>query len=209
MKKGILGLVCCFFLIVPAVSLAATGWYGSFNAGATIASDSDVSWVEDGFSGTETWEYDTGYIVSGAIGQMIENFRIEGEVAYQANDVDTIDGMSISPFSIETSALSFLVNGYLDFNTGNIMTPYITAGIGASRIEADMMGLVEFDDTVFGYQLGVGVGFAMSETVLLDLRYRYFGASDAEFNYNIEGISGSAEVEIASHNITAGLRFAF
>ena len=210
MKKNIVGSVCGFFLLaIPVFSLAASGLYGSVNAGVSMATDSDVSWVEDGSSGTETWEYDSGYIVSGAVGYMIEKYRVEGEVIYQANDVDTVDSVSISPISIDTNALSFLVNGYLDFDTGGIMTPYITAGIGASRVEADIMGLLKFDDTVLGYQLGVGVGFAMSETVSLDFRYRYLGAAETEFNYNFEGSSGRSEVDIASHNITAGLTMAF
>jgi opacity protein-like surface antigen len=210
MKKNIVGSVCGFFLLViPVFSLAASGLYGSVNAGVSMATDSDVSWVEDGSSGTETWEYDSGYIVSGAVGYMIEKYRVEGEVIYQANDVDTVDGLSISPIAIDTNALSFLVSGYLDFDTGSIMTPYITAGIGASRVEADIMGLLKFDDTVLGYQLGVGVGFAMSETVSLDFRYRYLGAAEAEFNYNVEGSTGRSELDIASHNITAGLTMAF
>jgi opacity protein-like surface antigen len=210
MKKNIVGSVCGFFLLaLPVFSFAASGFYGSVNAGVSMATDSDVSWVEDGSSGTETWEYDTGYIVSGAVGYMIEKYRVEGEVIYQANDVDTVDGFSISPISIDTNALSFLVNGYLDFDTGSIMTPYITAGIRASRVEADIMGLLEFDDTVLGYQLGVGVGFAMSEAVSLDFRYRYLGAAEAEFNYNVEGSTVRSEVDIASHNITAGLTMAF
>ena len=210
MKKSIQGLLFfCFLLALPVVSIAASGLYGSVNAGVSMATDSDVSWVEDGDSGTETWEYDTGYILGGAVGYMIENYRVEGEVIYQENDVDSVDGVSISPISIDTNALSFLVNGYLDFDTGGIMTPYITAGIGASRVEADIMGLLKFDDTVLGYQLGVGVGFAMSETVSLDFRYRYLGAAEAEFNYNFEGSTGRSVVDIASHNITAGLTMAF
>ena len=210
MKKSLLGSMFCFFLLaLPVFSFAASGFYGSVNAGVSMATDSDVSRVEDGSSGTETWEYDTGYIVSGAVGYMIEKYRVEGEVIYQANDVDTVDGLSISPIAIDTNALSFLVSGYLDFDTGSIMTPYITAGIGASRVEADIMGLLEFDDTVLSYQLGVGVGFAMSETMRLDFRYRYLGAAEAEFNYNVEGSTGRSELDIASHNITAGLTMAF
>jgi opacity protein-like surface antigen len=210
MKKNILGLASgCLLLALPALSFAASGMYGSINTGAAMAADSDVSWVTDGQSETEIWEHDAGYTVGGALGYMIDKYRVEGEVSYQENDVDSVDGISVTPLSIETNALSFLVNGYLDFATGGVMTPYITAGIGASRIEADIMGVFKFDDTVFGYQLGVGVGFAMSENVTLDFRYRYLGAENAQFNFNVDGLSGSSEIDIASHNITAGLTMAF
>ena len=83
--------------------------------------------------------------------------------------------------------------------------PYITAGIGAARVEFEMTDSPDYDDTVFAYQVGIGAGFAVSETVTLDCRYRYLGAEDAEFSYQL----GDLEVEMASHNITLGLRMAF
>jgi opacity protein-like surface antigen len=49
------------------------------------------------------------------------------------------------------------------------------------------------DDTVFAYQFGVGAGYAVTETVTLDCKYRYL----------------RTEVASPSHNIIAGIRVAF
>jgi opacity protein-like surface antigen len=45
------------------------------------------------------------------------------------------------------------------------------------------------------------VGFALSDAVILDFRYRYLAMQDPEFDVY--------EAEVASHNLTVGLRMAF
>jgi opacity protein-like surface antigen len=207
MKKIVFGLIGCFFLALPAVCLGATGWYGSVNAGLAIMSDGDIDVSIPGLgSGTAELSYDTGFTIGGAVGYMMEKFRLEGELSYQTSDIDSLSGpggsMSING---DISALTLLANGYIDFDTGGPLTPYITAGIGYSNVEADIEGESD-DDNLFTYQLGIGIGYAMSETMTLDLRYRYLGFEDYE--YSESGV-GSLSIEAASHNITAGLRFAF
>ena len=210
MRKFILILIGCFFVAFPTTCLGATDWYGSMNAGVTFVSDSDITYNEPGFSGTEKLEYDTGYTFGLAFGKKMEQMRLEGEVSYGRNEVDSVDGISIpSGYSIETSLLNFMFNGYYDFKSGSDLTPYITAGAGFSRVEADinLVPIVDdnYDDTVFAYQLGAGVGYAMSEIMTLDFRYRFLGTADPEFSYP----GGTAEAEIFSHNLTVGIHMAF
>ena len=57
------------------------------------------------------------------------------------------------------------------------------------------------DDTVFAYQAGLGVGYALNDSITLDLKYVYFATQDADFD--------GVDVEIASHNIVFGIRYAF
>jgi opacity protein-like surface antigen len=206
MKKIVFGLIGCFFLALPAVCLGATGWYGSVNAGVAIVPDGDIDLSIPGFgAGTGELAYDTGFTFGGAVGYMMEKFRFEGEVSYQTNDMDSISGPGGSvSVDGDVSALTFLANGYIDFATGGPLTPYITAGIGYSNVDAEIEGESE-DDNLFTYQLGVGVGYAVSEKMTLDLRYRYLGFEDYEYS----DAYGSLSAEVSSHNITAGLRFAF
>ena len=210
MKNIIFGLICCFFFALPAVCLGATDWYGSMNAGVTFVSDSDLTYNELGFSGKEKWEYDAGYSFGFAFGYKMEPVRFEGEVSYGRNEVDSVAGISIpSGYSIETSLLNFMFNGYYDFNSGSGLMPYLTAGAGFSRVGADinLAPIIddEYDDTVFAYQIGAGVGYAMSEIMKLDFRYRFLGTADPEFSYP----GGTAEAEIFTHNLTVGLHMAF
>jgi len=207
MKKIVSVLIGCFFLALPAISFGASGWYGRVNAGLAIAPDSDIDVTITGLgSGAGELSYDTGYTVGGAVGYMMEKFRFEGELSYQKNDMDSLSGPGGSlSVNGDISALTFLVNGYIDFTTGGPLTPFITAGIGYSKVEADIEGESD-DDNLFTYQLGAGIGYAISEKMTIDLRYRYLGLEDYE--YSEVGV-GSLSAEVSSHNITAGLRFAF
>lgn len=211
MKKFAVSVVICFFLVLPTISFGASDMYGSFNAG--VAKSADGNMTISGVGSAEL-EYDTSFTVGGAIGYRLGesgDYRVEGEVAYQNNEVDRIGNNSL-PFdpgggeisSMEFSMLTFLLNGYIDFNYGSAFSWFFTGGFGFARIDGEMTldGVTnDEDDTVFAYQLGVGTGYAVTETVTLDCKYRYLSTED----FNIEG----GEIEVLSHNITVGIRVAF
>ena len=213
MKKFAVCAVICFFLVLPTISFGASDMYGSFNAG--VAKSADGNMTISGVGSAEL-EYDTSFTVGGAIGYRLGesgDYRVEGEVAYQNNEVDRIGNNSL-PFdpgggvisSMEFSMLTFLLNGYIDFNYGSAFSWFFTGGFGFARIDGEMTvdGVTDDeDDTVFAYQAGVGAGYAVTETVTLDCKYRYLSTED----FNIEG--GHVEVASPSHSITAGIRVAF
>jgi opacity protein-like surface antigen len=213
MKKFTVCAVICFFLALPTISFGA-GMYGSFNGGVAQPADGDMS--ISGVGSAEL-EYDTTYTVAGAIGYRFGDFgdfRVEGEVAYQNNEVDRVESNSLPVdlgdevilSSMEASILSFLFNGYIDFYYGSALSLFVTAGGGVAVIDGEMTvdGVTnDGDDTVFAYQLGAGAGYAVTETVTLDCKYRYFRTEEL----NIEG--GDVEVASPSHSITLGIRVAF
>ena len=105
----------------------------------------------------------------------------------------------------DTSSLGLLLNGYYDFVNKSPWTPFVSAGLGLARVDSNDMNVpgsgianTNEDDTVFGFQVGAGVGYAVSGTVSLDVKYRYFGTSDPEFD--------TTDVEYSSHNVYAGVR---
>ena len=212
MKKFAVSVVICFFLVLPTISFGASGMYGSFNTGVAMPADGNMTISGEG---SYELEYDTSYTVGGAIGYRLGesgDYRVEGEVAYQNNEVDRIDNKSLPVYldggerlsSMEASMLTFLLNGYIDFNYGSAFSWFFTGGIGAAIIDGEIAtteGNLEDDDTVFAYQLGVGTGYAVTETVTLDCKYRYLSTED----FNIE----DGEIEVLSHNITVGIRVAF
>lgn len=214
MKKFAVIVVICFFLVLPTISFGASGMYGSFNAG--IAKPADGNMTISGVGSAEL-EYDTSFTVGGAIGYRLGetgDYRVEGEVAYQNNEVDRIAynslpadlGGGVILSSMEASMLTFLLNGYIDFNYGSAFSWFVTGGFGFARYDGEMTrnGVTDDeDDTVFAYQLGVGTGYAVTETVTLDCKYRYLRTED----FNIEG--GDIEVASPSHSITVGIRVAF
>ena len=210
MMKKFFSLVICFFvfLIVPVVSFSASpGPYVSAQAGMGFLMDSDISDP----SGTGTLEFDPGFATGIAGGYNFGMFRVEGEIGYQINDIDRISACSggscgSASASGDVTALSFLANAYFDFVNKTPFTPYITAGIGVARLDIDDFAVLGYrigdsDDTVFAYQVGAGVAYAINKNFSIDLKYRFFGTSDPDFD--------GVDAEFNSHNIYLGLRYNF
>ncbi len=202
---------CAMILSLSSIAYSAEGPYISGNLGIAIANDSEVT--DSTMPGiTLDIESDTGYALGGAIGyaNFAGNARIEAEVAYQQNDLNKVDlaGLGSLDLTGDASSLSLLVNGYYDFNNSSAFTPYISGGIGVANVEFNDMNTPgsgapneSDDDTVFAYQVGVGMAYAINETLSLDVKYRYFATSDLEFR--------TTDVEYSSNNFYAGIRVAF
>jgi len=211
MKRVLLTLSVFFILSLCSVSAFGAGNnYVSFNLGAALLSDSDLT--EPGATGEA--EFDTGWGFGAAFGHDYGTMRAEVEIAYRTNDFETITVTSPVSGTVsadgETTSLAFMLNGYYDFENDSSLTPYLTGGLGFAQVEVDSLTVTgpggtfaigSDDDTVFAYQLGAGIGFAASETVTVDLAYRLFATTDPEF--------GDTEAEYLTHNISAGVRFAF
>jgi len=209
MKKALLIATAGGFLLsASSIAYSADGPYMSGNLGLAIASDSDVT--DSTLPGiTLTIESDMGYALAGAVGYEFGNFRLEGEIAYQTNDLDKVKALGVTLDATgDTSSLAGLLNCYYDFNNTSLFTPYISAGIGMAQVEINNFNIpgsglpgTNDDDTVFAYQFGVGMAYAMTENLSLDIRYRYFATSDLEFD--------TTDVEYSSHNFYAGIRYTF
>lgn len=204
MKRNLVVLSGCalaFLLASPAYSADATvGPYVSANLGLVMPSDSDGT--VDGAPGLDfKTTYDAGWALGAALGYNFGAVRAEGEVAYQKADEDKVSWAGGTFDSTATiSAFSFLVNGYYDFVNSSAFTPYLSAGLGFATLKWADDGW-STDDTVFAYQVGAGVGYAMSKNVTLDAKYRYFATADAKFD--------TTKVEFASHNVLFGIRVNF
>lgn len=218
MKKTFLVFVVFFiFLMLPGVSFSTdSGPYVSGHLGMAFMTDNKMSkgLIIGELTGETTWamEFDPGYEFCVAGGYKWKMFRLEGEIGYQANDIDTINAclgeICVADVSSSGNAttLSFLANAYLDFVNRTSFTPYITAGIGRAKNEINDLAIVEipigdFEDTVWVYQLGTGVEYAINENFTIDLKYRYLAMADSEF----EGMDTKIEI----HSIYLGLRHNF
>lgn len=205
MKKSIKSIliisVCAVLLAFSPSVYSAEGPYVSGNIGLAMPIDSDVTISEEpGVTGD--LESDKGLALGVAVGYGFGNIRAEGEIAYQKNDLDKISvGGESEDLTGDTSSLAFLLNGYYDFKNKSAFTPFISAGLGLARVEVSDDEGDDENDTVFAYQVGAGVGYAINEKVTLDLKYRYFATSDPEFD--------GVEIEYSSHNFYAGIRVAF
>ena len=193
MKKNLLiTFVCLLTLFLAAPVYSAEGLYVSGYFGFAMASDSDLT--DSTVPGvTVNTEFDTGPALGAALGY----------------DVDKIGALGVFfDATGDATAISFLINGYFDFVNSSAFTPYISAGLGYAQVEFNDLNISgsgfpgsSDEDTVFAYQIGIGLGYAVSEKVTIDVKYRYFGTEDSEYD--------TTKAEFASNNVLFGIRVNF
>ena len=212
-------------LVMPSGAIAKDGWYFSGAGGLAITSESDVTISENTGTaeGSGDYDFDNGYALSASIGKRFGDFRLEGEVSYRENDLDSLTltsvtvngttflGSATATLDGDYSSLGFMANGIYEFRNGTDFTPFLLGGVGLSRqtLEIDSVAgvAVTFDEdsTVFSYQLGAGVAYAISDDARITGQYRYFGSADPEFDDGTDIIDG----EYHSHSLMIGLSYSF
>ncbi len=214
-KIGALAVAATLFL--SSTALGAAGPYLKGHLGGSFVND--ITFSQTNLSSNA--EFDPGFNLGAGIGYNWGAARLEGEVAYAQNDVDTGDDNGTEfRGSGDISALSLMLNGYLDLGTFHFfsgptaegqqtpalsLTPFVGAGIGAAQLSIDESQLgpqgADEDDVVAAGQIGAGVGIALNELLTLDLSYRYFITEDPNF--------GGVDGEYDAHNLLVGLRYGF
>lgn len=174
-----------------------------------------------------------------------EEVKIDGQYAYNSRTVggqwDEVRGTVKDKTSLSGGV--FLFNGYYDFNRGGAsrFTPYIGGGLGFAWNELKRVhNTIENSrtcnahpcgtrfgrrdvahnhdkthDMSFAAALMAGVGYRMSDSMLLDLNYRYLFIDSTDHGFGIPGspgrtFGGDTKVSIGEtheHQIRAGIRF--
>ena len=125
---------------------------------------------------------------SAAVGMQLNQFRAELEYAYRDKiKKDTMGGEH------KLKTMSMLVNGYYDMKMGSSLYPFINLAIGASRLKQKDFGLTNHTDYKFSWGGGVGMGFDVTQSMTIDLGYRFLDLGK----------------QVKSNEFYGGLRFAF
>jgi len=199
--------------------------YTSLKTGASIVEDGNIYDTDVTIVSNMGYGLDLGHLVNGAIGLDFKGYRVELEAGNQINDIDTLSATVVATGNHYTVGISgadlsvttLLANIYKDFYLTDRISSYLTSGVGVAFGEASAKNpsvtygsaTVNFngvdkayDDKTFAWQMGVGLGYDLTENVLVDLGYRYLGASDFTFEEN-------TDVQFGSHNVTAGVRYLY
>ena len=160
MKKTLI-LLCAAAILGLSPASVRAGWYAAFDAGTVFLEDSSSTATDPLGSVSFDTKFDTGYGVHGAIGHSWGGFRLEGEVSYRKNDLDTFDITNVTlagigslsdvgngDFSGDVTALAFMANAWYDFNTGSPWKPFIGGGLGTARISLNDVALTSL--TILG-----------------------------------------------------------
>jgi len=223
MMKKALSLLAVFLV---AAMFSATGFaaekYASGNIGISWFNDVTLtpSYEFEGEDFSESFNTGSGITLLGALGCDYGDYRLEAELGYQQNDVEslTINGED-GPFDDDEftfdmegdiSIVSLLGNAYYDIDLGGVELS-LTAGVGVAQVNFDDIEYTDDDEqpfmgegvwnvheTTLAYQLGAGLGIPVSDGIMLDARYRYFATTD----FTIE----EANMNVESHSALLGLR---
>src|SRR5262249_4043390 len=143
-------------LATPALA-RDKAWYVGAEGGAMIVEDIhfDIGTTKDAMG----IDHDYGYDVGGFVGYDFGMFRVETEVAYKSANVDAIRSTlripAFSPTGVlnpsppgnydyaggRTTALSFMVNGMLDFGDDDGLQGFVGGGVGVARVKSSRYAL--------------------------------------------------------------------
>ena len=195
-------------VVSTAAATIETVPYLSLSGGLSILEDTELA-----VQGVNVFElsFDEGYILEAAAGVTLDRgidtlpVRVEVALSYQENDMDQItDPLGVigppgAAYSDDSTAgaLALMLNGYLDFPTDYNIIPFVMAGIGGANIDFDVD-----DATVLAGQVGGGIGYALNERLILDLKYKYFFTEKFD-------VLGVARTNAQGHQLQLGLRVQF
>ena len=199
--------------------MADKGWYTGINGGLNFQFDQEST----GPSRELDLDFDTGGTVGGQLGYRFHGtkfgrFRVEGELSYRQNDVDTIIFNGVERVgSGEEEVVAGLMNLLYDFRIKpKRFKTFIGAGIGIASINADVAyspgAFIDDSDTTFAYQAMIGAEYRLTKELSLIGDARYFGLADPELT-RFGGPAPAAFVDLDSEydslSLTFGIRYGF
>ncbi|WP_420146063.1 outer membrane protein, partial [Sphingobium sp.] len=162
-------------LATPALA-RDNSWYVGVDAGVLLVEDQDLTFpnaTAPRNAAVPSIDYHKGYDFDANIGYDFGGFRLEAEAAYKRAKID-LDQVG---FGGAASALSFMLNGLLDFGPDDGLQGFVGGGVGVSRgkLASD---IVNDSDTGFAWQAIAGVRYPVTNNVDVSLKYRFFNQDD-------------------------------
>jgi OOP family OmpA-OmpF porin len=203
-------------LATPALARDKS-WYVGVEGGAMIVEDIDYD--IGAVNNAASVDHDYGYDVDAVMGYDFGGFRLETEVGYRKA---TVDGFSSTTptggFAAgnydgaggSSSALSFMLNGLLDFGPDDGIQGFVGGGVGVARVKAQY-GITNADflndsDTVFAYQGLAGIRAPLTDHIDATLKYRFFNAENVKL---VDNANRVFDGRYRSHSILGGVTYNF
>ena len=177
MRKIIIGMALASTAFATPAMARNDAWYVELDFGPMIVEDSDFDIGSFNDAATLDSEYgaDGGFIVGYDFG----GFRLEAEASYRKADNDALGTLGAVALPIggtsnrvigtfggvggDASALSFMLNGLLDFGDDDGLQAFVGGGAGISRVSYDVSlggGTPQFldsSDSSFAWQVLAGL----------------------------------------------------
>ena len=179
LKKVLLGTVVSVFALSAFTSTAKA---------QSPCGDSPYMAIRTGLAMIKNHIHKNAWEGSVAAGMQLNHFRSELEYTFR----DGIKGHS-QGLEHKVKTMSLMLNGYYDIDTGSALRPYVNLGIGVSRLKLEENPRNTKKNNKFSWGGGVGMGYDITQSVALDLGYRFLDLGE----------------QIKSNEFYTGLRFAF
>jgi opacity protein-like surface antigen len=214
-------LVIAAFVFPFNAASAQTGGYMGVFGGYTLSSDASTSYNDYDFHYSDNYDLDAEKtwvfgLKFGYTPPRLKNFSFEFEYSYLNPDVErTVSayaGGGYAKIEGDASLHNFMFNAIAKYPEGKIH-PYIGTGLGFSYIDVSASTTstarsASTDDTVFAWQILVGVEMELSINLSMDVGYRFFATesgSDDDHYYYHEDYSFDYETSM----VTIGLTYKF
>ena len=144
-------------------------------------------------------EFDDGFLINGALGVHINDWRVEVETSFMNNGVSMAGAGGLSSEAAGNVSLhAYMFNLYRDFHCSRCcwLNPYIGAGIGVYQSELNGLNPEFFDqlgapfagnpinatsNLPMAYQFRAGVSCPLTDRAEIFSGYRYFKGQELEF----------------------------
>lgn len=205
-------------LLAGAGAAVADGPYLNATAGVALMpglNDAPFKFLEQAAAKTGLandkgdWEFDAGFVASGAVGYQFGPLRADAEFSYlTANFAFTEQGAAKDD---NLTALLLLANCWYDVEIGGIVAPYAGVGVGGANLLAKLTDAQNtlFDGSGWGlaFQAGAGVVLKLLPGFAVDLGYRFSGSLATEVFDQANADLSSLSPALMAHRIQLGVRF--
>jgi opacity protein-like surface antigen len=189
-------------------------WYVEFRSALSLSPDLDAGGDVDG-----DVALDPGFGGGGAIGyKILDQLRLEAELSVDVANVDEAEPVTAEAQAAaqrgedpsgggDVLTVGGFVNTAYDFNTGTAFRPFVAVGAGFVRVDGEIDAFA-LNDRKFSpaYQARLGVAWNVTRRTGLTLGYRFRNTLD---DPELEGDSGTVDLDYQAHTFELGLRFQF
>jgi opacity protein-like surface antigen len=194
MKKIALPIVVLGFFVIPSQTRAENTAYVRLGGGFALQNNSNI----DAYR--EVIKYQKGNVIDVAAGLSEEELRIEAEILYRKNDIDSYFGLSMTNSSL--SQRSFMINFLYDIDMDNAFSPLLMTGLGLTHATFDFNGN-KYSSTRVTLQVGAGFGISVSDNITLDFSARHIKPINGKF------FDSGRSISLAGNSIMTGIRYGF
>ena len=180
MRKLVIGMALATSALATPALARDNSWYVEGDAGGTIVEDIQNITGQNNIGILET---KVGYDFGGIVGYDFGAFRLEAEASYRRAEEKRYRSptLNIGQPSIGggAEALSFMMNGLLDFGPDDGLQGFVGGGVGVGRVKNAVLTAVPAinlvdSDTGFAWQGLAGVRMPVTSNVDLGLKYRFY-----------------------------------